>query len=468
MDTPRRTARAEALASTAITLVILNSILAVFLPHAPLGYVSAAALAVYFALCWRHLSGAAWMTLGLATALLAAELIHGVRPGAVIEGMNRMGFLAAFLAVMSMLRTAASSDPEIIRAGDYLTGQPPGRRYIAMTFGGQFLGMLVNFGGLAILLEMTRRAIGSQRGKVPDTTLDWRLRRMSTATLRGFSLLPLWSQIGIGINALLLAMPDLRYADLVGGGLAGCALFIAWGLLLDHFSSPRPQPSIPSQAPATPRPLFTLAAHIVLLVIAIATVGAATGTSFQSAQLLAVPFYSVFWAVWSLRQTTPPGTAAKLLLTSSFAGFSRAAAEIGVFASAGLLSVLILEVLPADLIEQGLRHLGQPWMIVVLLNATLFLLALIGVNPIVSASVMATMIGRFDISGLPDVPVALGLAGAWAAVMGFAPAMTTVTFSASIIHRRAWTVGPLWNGPFCISVLSLWTTAVSIWVAIYG
>ena len=465
MDRSRRAVLANVTASVAIVLVILSTILSVFVPVPAPGVISAVGLTVYFSLCWRRFSGAAWLTLSLCALLLTAELLVGVRPEALIEGMNRMGFLAAFLAVMGMLRVAASNDPEIRRAGEYLTGQPPGHRYIAMTFGGQFLGMLTNFGGLAILLEMTRRAIDTQRGAVPETTLEWRLRRMTTATLRGFSLLPLWSPIGIGVNALLLAMPGLRYVDLIGGGLAGCALFIAWGWFLDRISSPRPKSPLAPRTPSGARPLLTLAVHVVLLLLTIAVISALTGASFQSALLIAIPIYSLFWSGWSLRHTVGPTRAARQMLATSFSSFPRAAAEIGVFASAGLLSVLVLEVLPADLIEHFLHQLGKPWLIIVMLNSALFLLAVIGVNPIISASVMATMTGQIDIVGLDDVPVALALAGAWAAVMGFAPAMTTVTFAGSLIDRPASTVGPLWNGPFCISAFVLWTTTIAAWVA---
>ena len=42
----------------------------------------------------------------------------------------------------------------IDRGGRYLVNQPPGRRYLALTFGGHIFGILLNMGGLALLASM--------------------------------------------------------------------------------------------------------------------------------------------------------------------------------------------------------------------------------------------------------------------------------------------------------------------------
>ncbi|MDO5705394.1 MAG: hypothetical protein Q4G49_10040 [Paracoccus sp. (in: a-proteobacteria)] len=456
--------RRNIIASCAMSLVILSSVGDIFLDAPSLILAGSAALVVYFMLCWRQFTGAAWMTMSLCVGLLVLVLIGGISADALLGGMSRMLFLAALLAVMGFLRTAASSDPQITLAGHYLTGQPPGRRYFALSFGGQFLGMLINFGGLAILLEMTKQSIKVQRGRLSDNILEWRLRRMTTASLRGFSLLPFWSPIGVGVNALLLAMPGLRYVDLIAGGLAGCALLTLWGWLLDRRTAPKtPLPA--AGPPQSAAPLLTLVAHILLLGLSIAVVKTISGAPFQSALLISIPLYSIAWAIWAQRPLSRPRHAAGRVLTTSFHRFPFAAAEIGVFASAGLLSVLALQIVPTDAVQSTLLILKEPWLLIVALNVTVFFLATIGVNPIITASVLATLVAQADIPGLGNVPVALALAGAWSTVMGFTPAVTTVAFAGAIIDRPARLVGLRWNGVYCLSAFALWTAIIAAWVA---
>lgn len=459
--------RRNLIASCAMALVILTSVGDIFLDGPALIVAGSAALVVYLVLCWRRFTGAAWLTTGLCAGLLVVVLIRGIPAAALLEGLSRMLFLAALLAGMGFLRTAAGSDPQITRAGHYLTAQPPGRRYLGLSFGSQFLGMLVNFGGLAILLEMTKQSIEAQRGRLPDSVLEWRLRRMTTASLRGFSLLPLWSPIGVGVNALLLAMPGLRYADLIAGGLAGCALLTLWGWLLDRRTAPK-TPVPPGDAPPSAAPVLSLVAHILLLGLSIAVVKMISGASFQSALLIAIPLYSIGWAIWAQRRLSRPRRAAGGLLTASFHRFPFAAAEIGVFASAGLLSVLALQIVPTDAVHSALLILKQPWLLIVALNVTVFVLATFGVNPIITASVLATLVSQAEVPGLGDAPVALALAGAWSTVMGFTPAVTTVAFASAIIGRPARTVGLRWNGVYCLSAFALWTGIIAGWVAIMG
>ena len=69
-----------------------------------------------------------------------------------------MIFLPAFLAVLSLLRAAATMSPAVAAAGRHLVNQPLSRRYIALVIGGNLFGVLLNIGGLVLLLDMIKQA----------------------------------------------------------------------------------------------------------------------------------------------------------------------------------------------------------------------------------------------------------------------------------------------------------------------
>lgn len=465
---PERSVR-MLVAQGCIIVVVLASFAGIFIHSAAIGLTAGAALAVFLVLCRRQFTIATWLTVSLCVLLLAAAMLRGIDIETLSRGLERMAFLAALLALLGALRVVASEAPEVVRAGRYLTTRPPGRRYLAMNFGGHVFGVLINLGGIALLLDMTRRSLEETSAHLPPDLREWRLRRITTAVLRGFALAPLWSPIGLGLNALLLAMPGLEYADIGPAGLLAAALFLAWGWFLDWAGAPR----IPLTSRAAPRPdaadrggVALLVMHVALLAGLVFGLHAATGLQFQQALLIAVPGYSLAWAA-RIGRGGPgrAGAAMRRATAGTIRRFPLAAAEIGVFASAGLLSVLALELLPIDRVQALVAALiGAPWQMVVLLNLSMFALATTGVNPIITASVLGGLVTQLDVPGLSDAAAALCLAGTWSCVMGFTPLMTTVVYAGTLVGRPAAVVGFRWNGLYCLSGLALWTIGMALLV----
>lgn len=464
--TPERSAR-MLIAQGCIIVVILASVAGIVVDSVGIGLTAGTALAIFLGLCWRHFTVATWLTVGLCILLLAAAILRGIDLETLSRGLERMAFLAALLALLGALRVVAAEAPEIVRAGRYLTTRPPGRRYLAMNFGGHVFGVLINLGGVALLLDMTRRSIAETSAHLPAHLREWRLRRITTAVLRGFALAPLWSPIGLGLNALLLAMPGLDYADVGPPGLLAAAGFLAWGWFLDWRGAP-PVPGTGSadrRRPATSDwgGVALLVVHVALLAGLVFGLHAATHLQFQQALLIAVPVYSLGWAAWNGRHGLGgPVAAMRRTTTGTVRRFPFAAAEIGVFASAGLLSVLALELLPIDRVQALVAgQIGAPWQMVVMLNLSMFASATAGVNPIITASVLGGLVTQLDVPGLSDAAAALCLAGTWSCVMGFTPLMTTVIYAGKLVERPAAVVGFRWNGFYCLSALALWTIAMA-------
>ncbi|MCZ6455518.1 MAG: hypothetical protein O6909_14870, partial [Alphaproteobacteria bacterium] len=51
------------------------------------------------------------------------------------RALNQASFLAAFMILLALLRDGAVTSDAVLGVGRYLTRQPPGRRYAAITVG---------------------------------------------------------------------------------------------------------------------------------------------------------------------------------------------------------------------------------------------------------------------------------------------------------------------------------------------
>ncbi|MBT0958284.1 hypothetical protein IV417_12875 [Alphaproteobacteria bacterium KMM 3653] len=422
-----------------------------------------ASLLLYLWLARRQFGFGTWFPVLMALAGLGAALWEGVSPDVLWHGAERMLFLAALIAMLGTLRSAADIAPEVHRAGLYVTGQPAARRYLAMTFGGHLFGVLINFGGLALLLDLAKRSMSSQAAaNLPPEAQEARLRRMTVAVIRGFSLISLWSPFGFATNAVLIAVPGLSYMSFGPLGFAMSFVFIAIGWVFDHLDGRRfkrlglPRPSPP---PRSGLGAAALVGHVIALGLAVFSLHELTPLSFQEGLILAVPCYALLWSAASGRGAA--GGAMTGIARASSATWNRLStlgAEVGVFASAGFLPVVLLALIPAEQLQTTVAGWAfGPVTLTLGLSFAVFASAMIGVNPIVAASVLGATAAQLDVPGLSDTAIALALTGGWTAVIGLSPFITTLVMTSSIVKRSTPTIGLEWNGPYCLTILTVWS-----------
>ena len=114
----------------------------------------------------------------IAVALLisiALVLTNADWRGIITRGLETAAFIGAFFTALSTLRTVAQTSPSIQRAGTFLAGQPPGRRYVALTLGGQVFALLLNYGSLQLLGSL---ATGNANAEPNLEIRGHRMRRM--------------------------------------------------------------------------------------------------------------------------------------------------------------------------------------------------------------------------------------------------------------------------------------------------
>lgn len=215
-------------------------------------------------------------------------------------------------------------------------------------------------------------------------------------------------------------------------------------------------------------------AHVLALGASIFVLHEVAPLTFQQSLILLVPVYALLWAalcgVFGTAQDPPGkprgavgGIAEAARLT--WQRLSDVAGEVGVFAAAGFLPVVLLTLIPLDGLQILVADLGltaRP--LALAISVGVVALALGGVNPIVSASVLGAIAAQLDVPGLSDVAIALALTGGWTAVMGLSPFITTIVICAASIGRPVMRIGPVWNGPYSLAIVLIW--AGFLWAAI--
>ena len=149
--------------ATPLSSLLLSAVVVCALADAVLGLkgaglVGAPFLLLYMAREWTMLMRAARILIGLCAVLAVLTVVRPDGLPVLMKAASRMIYFPAFVAVLGLLRAAASRSETTAAAGRYLVTQPPSRRYLAMTLGGHFFGILFNIGGLALLIDMIKKA----------------------------------------------------------------------------------------------------------------------------------------------------------------------------------------------------------------------------------------------------------------------------------------------------------------------
>ena len=375
---------------------------------------------------------------------------------AVETAAGRVAFLTSILVALIFLRLVAQRDPAFSAAGAFLANQPPSRRYVSLGIGGNLFGVLLNLGGLGLLIEMTlagQRRMEAAQAVSPHVHAI-RERRIVTAITRGFATIAFWSPFGIALNTLLLILTDLHWADAAPWGIGFSFGFLALGAVMDVIER-RLFPVFPRPVTVPPQPgdgagLIAVLGHLVGLAGVVFVGDLILPFSFQQVLVTIVPIYAVIWAV------TRFGPEGPLRLKRDFvANSGRYVNEIGVFALAGLIGTLLVAMVPQHALDPVLLaviDLGGPVALVLALAWATLALALLGLHPIISVVILAEFMARTPL--ISELATLLALLTGWAMTVCLAPLATTATYVGTILNRGPVTVSLIWNGIFGLVALA--------------
>ncbi|MDX1712193.1 MAG: hypothetical protein R3334_00440 [Halomonas venusta] len=416
-------------------------------------------LAGFLVLGWTRFSSMARMLALACVAVSFFALWRLPSPGVVLyEAANGFVFLAAFMTALAVLRLPAYRSRLIRRCGQSLLLQPPTWRYPMLSLGSTLFGIVLNFGVLNLFMSMIDKAntLGSAQGRV--WLQEVRRRRMLLATLRGFTLAPLVSPLGIGVAVVLGNLEPLTWGQLFPYVLASAVALFLLGWACDQIAGPRPSASAagnerPSLIPLVAFSLLLLA--LVLLVFALATM---LSLRLPQAVVIGVPLGAWVWLAWQCRDIGYAGvwSATALLsrrLPDVLGGIGNEVVALGSGAYLGYLSVALLNPAQLDGVASLLIAAGN-WLPALAL-LLIVVLAQIGVNPIISVTFLTSMVAQVGLEGVSLPLLAAAMLVGWSLTMVSSPFTAAMMIMSRFTGITAGQIGLRWNGAFLAASLMM-------------
>ncbi len=381
----------------------------------------------------------------------------------IIEaGLQSAAFIAAFFTASACLRNAAATSPSIAESGRYLAHQPPGRRYAALTGGSHLFGIILLYGAIGLLGTL---AEASARRETDPEIARIRVQRMLLAIQRGFVSTLSWSPLTFSMAISTTLVPGASWADAFGFGLVSAVFLAGTGWALDTIFKPRlsgPRPRV--QPVGSWRSLVPMLILLVILLSIVGGVSALTGLRAVAVVLVVVPLLAAGWIAMQHAGDAPVSN-----VLQRAAGYSEDLfnyrSEMILLVMAGFIGTLGSRLLLPLLAGANLDPSAIPaWIILVAIVWIIPLTGLLGMNPILSVSLMAPLLPNAEAMGITPVAVIVAITSGWALGGASSPYTATTLLVGNITGVSAWRVGLVWNGVYtvlCGLVLSGWVALVA-------
>ncbi len=358
--------------------------------------------------------------------------------GVVIDGIARSRiFLLLFFAV-SWLQFPAGQRPSMRAARKTIVSQPPGRRYLCMSFGVHVLGSVLNLAGLGLLTSMV------EKQKNPHLR-----RRMAMALINGFGSASCWSPFFIGMIVVLVAIPTLSWRDIGPLGVILAVTIMTTGWLYDRLILRR---SMPPEPPSSPVPISkpdfwrtaAILGSLVGLAIAIVEI---TGTSIPVTLGLMGPPFAVIWYVSMGTKGTRFPHRAKSLAFEVVKGLPTLRNEVLVFVAANILGVGVASAVPSHDVA-ALVNSGLPWTDAKIAAIILFFLitSMLGLHPVIVVITLSSILPP-EAMGMRDWVMGLTYIGVWGLSTMISPFSGTTLYMSRVTGVPAHIIGWRWMLP---------------------
>lgn len=378
--------------------------------------------------------------------------------GITTRGLETAAFIGAFFTALSTLRAVAQTSPAIQRAGTFLAGQPPGRRYAALTVGGQAFALLLNYGSLQLLGSLATANANSE----PNLEIRrHRIRRMLLAIQRAFvSALP-WSPLSFAVAITVSVIPDTSWSKALVPGLVTSFLLAGIGWSLDTIFKPRltvkPVRSAPVGTWATMLPLAVLLA---VLLVGVVTLSALTQVRVVGIVAVLVPCIAVVWMLLQHWNENPVSTTCARIKTYVLQELPSYRGEMTLLMMAGFIGTAGSQLFAPMMQATGFDPSYLPsWIILVSLVWIIPLAGQIGMNPILAVTLIAPLIPTATDLGVQPIAIVVAITSGWALSGASSPFTATTLLIGSFGGISATRVGLVWNGAYtliCGVVLSIW------------
>ena len=383
-------------------------------------------------------------------------------PGQLLfEASGRFAFFATFVVALSMLRLPAYRSRLVRRCGQSMLLQPPSRRYPILSLGSALFGIILNIGVLNLFAAMIEKSNTLSAAQGRAWVREARQRRMMLALLRGFSLAPLISPMGIGVAVVLSSLPQVTWPQLAPYILGAAALIFMAGWAVDYFTGPHP-PANKTYVTPSLRPLAQFSVLLIGIVALVFSIAWLLELRLPIAALLGAPTGALLWLAWQRRRLGYGGLPAAITAVHRQLPWllSPSANEIVVLGAAGYLGHVCVGLVDTQQLAPLLAVLDP----LGTLNAVLAMLmvvglAQIGVNPIVTVTLLVGLLPTLGIEGLTPELIGASLMVGWALALMSSPMTASMLILSRFTGVPATRIGYRWNGRFLIAaipLLALW------------
>jgi hypothetical protein len=380
------------------------------------------------------------------------------------RGLMTAAFITAFFTALATLRSVAETSPAIRASGRFLAQQPPGRRYLALTLGGQMFALLLNYGAIALLGSLATTSANQE----PDPEIRrHRTRRMLLAIQRAFTSALPWSPLSFAVAISTALIPGTSWALAVLPGLVTSVLMAGTGWALDtafkvKLSGPAPVRRMPEGTWALMLPLALLLA---ILVSSIAILYAATGIRIVGLVLLIVPVIAAGWLALQVRGAPDAPGFGRRVSDYVFQELPDYRGEIILLMMAGYIGTVGAPLLGPLLLGIGLDLGGLPAPLLLISFVWIIPLAgQLGMNPILAVTLLAPLIPEAADLGVTPTAIIVAITSGWALAGVTSPFTATTLLIGSFGRVSARHVGLRWNGAYAL----LMAVILSGWVALYA
>jgi hypothetical protein len=397
-----------------------------------------------------------------AGVLTLLALWRSPTPGQLLfEASGRFAFFATFIVALSMLRLPAYRSRLVRRCGQSMLLQPPSRRYPILSLGSALFGIILNIGVLNLFAAMIEKSNTLSAAQGRAWVREARQRRMMLALLRGFSLAPLISPMGIGVAVVLSSLPQVTWPQLAPYILGAAALIFMAGWAVDYFTGPHP-PAHKTYVTPSLRPLAQFSVLLIGIVALVFSIAWLLELRLPIAALLGAPTGALLWLAWQRRRLGFGGLPAAITAVHRQLPWllSPSANEIVVLGAAGYLGHVCVGLVDTQQFAPLLAVLDP----LGTLNAVLAMLmvvglAQIGVNPIVTVTLLVGLLPTLGIEGLTPELIGASLMVGWALALMSSPMTASMLILSRFTGVPATRIGYRWNGRFLIAaipLLALW------------
>ena len=420
------------------------------------------ALLLYLVTLKGQLTRMAKGLLCAAGVLTLLALWRSPTPGQLLfEASGRFAFFATFVVALSMLRLPAYRSRLVRRCGQSMLLQPPSRRYPILSLGSALFGIILNIGVLNLFAAMIEKSNTLSAAQGRAWVREARQRRMMLALLRGFSLAPLISPMGIGVAVVLSSLPQVTWPQLAPYILGAAALIFMAGWAVDYFTGPHP-PANKTYVTPSLRPLAQFSVLLIGIVALVFSIAWLLELRLPIAALLGAPTGALLWLAWQRRRLGYGGLPAAITAVHRQLPWllSPSANEIVVLGAAGYLGHVCVGLVDTQQLAPLLAVLDP----LGTLNAVLAMLmvvglAQIGVNPIVTVTLLVGLLPTMGIEGLTPELIGASLMVGWALALMSSPMTASMLILSRFTGVPATRIGYRWNGRFLVAaipLLALW------------